>query len=88
LPLPDDDVERVVSSWRRARAVRAAGSPLTVGDLALDGRGLIALGLEPGPDFGRILEGLLEWVLEDPARNDPEVLRARVLERSEGLPRG
>jgi tRNA nucleotidyltransferase (CCA-adding enzyme) len=87
-PLPDDDVERMVASWRRARAVRAAGPPLTVGDLALDGRGLIALGLEPGPDFGRILEGLLDWVLEDPARNDPEVLRARVLARSEELRRG
>jgi tRNA nucleotidyltransferase (CCA-adding enzyme) len=86
--LPTDEVERVVASWRRARAVRAAGPPLVVGDLALDGRGLIALGLDPGPDFGRILEGLLDWVLDDPARNDPEVLRARVLERSEELRRG
>ncbi len=68
----------VVSSWRAARRVRSAHPPLAVGDLALDGRDLIRLGLEPGPRFGEILEGLLDWVLDDPARNRTEVLEGHV----------
>ncbi|MDP2958017.1 MAG: CCA tRNA nucleotidyltransferase [Longimicrobiales bacterium] len=64
----------VVASWRRARAVLSTRPPLIVADLALDGRDLIGLGLRPGPRFGEILGALLRWVLDDPARNDPETL--------------
>lgn len=78
--MPDRCAE-VVASWKRARAVRAAAPPLTVGDLAVDGRDLIALGLRPGPEFGRILGELLDWVLEDPERNVPNALRERITER-------
>ncbi len=67
----------VVASWRRARAVVAARPPLGVGDLAVDGRDLIRLGLRPGPRFGEILGALLEWVLEDPSRNQRELLLER-----------
>lgn len=66
----------VVASWRRAREVWFAGPPLTLAELALDGRDLMALGLRPGPRFGLILEALLDLVLEDPGRNDAQVLRA------------
>ena len=79
------DVQRdpagVVASWRRARQVRDGGPPLAVGDLAVDGRTLIRLGLRPGPRFGEILEDLLDWVLEDPARNQQDLLVERVLAR-------
>jgi hypothetical protein len=79
LGLPDR-TGSVVASWRKAREVRAADPPLAVGDLAIDGRALISLGLKPGPHFGRILDQLLGWVLEDPARNRRELLAERVLE--------
>jgi tRNA nucleotidyltransferase (CCA-adding enzyme) len=75
-----DRTAQVVASWRKARRVRAGAPPLAVGDLALDGRGLISLGIRPGPDFGRILDGLLEWVLDDPTRNSREVLEQRALQ--------
>jgi hypothetical protein len=39
------------------------------------------MGLAPGPDFGRILEELLDVVLEDPGANRPDALRALVRER-------
>jgi tRNA nucleotidyltransferase (CCA-adding enzyme) len=78
------DVDAVVASWRTAKAVRAARPPLALADLALDGRGLIALGLRPGPHFGRILDTLLEWVLDDPARNRADVLGARALTLASG----
>jgi tRNA nucleotidyltransferase (CCA-adding enzyme) len=77
------DCQAVVSAWRRARTVRRAAPPLSVGDLAIDGRGLVRLGLRPGPHFGEILEALLEWVLEDPSRNEVPSLEARVGELTE-----
>lgn len=80
----DDRTEDVVMSWKRARAVRSTHPALSVADLAIDGRALIVLGLEPGPDFGRILDRLLEWVLEDPSRNDAKLLRRHALSYVEG----
>jgi tRNA nucleotidyltransferase (CCA-adding enzyme) len=70
------DAKGVVASWRRAREVLAARPPLGVGDLAVDGRDLIVLGLRPGPRFGEILDALLEQVLDDPSRNQRELLLA------------
>jgi len=70
----------VVESWRRLRSVLRTGPALEVGELALDGRDLIRLGLRPGPRFGEILERLLEEVVEDPARNEAGTLRARALQ--------
>jgi tRNA nucleotidyltransferase (CCA-adding enzyme) len=61
---------------RRLRGVARSGEPLTVDELALDGRALIAMGFRPGPDFGRVLRHLLELVLEDPSRNDADFLGA------------
>jgi tRNA nucleotidyltransferase (CCA-adding enzyme) len=72
--------EDVVAAWRRARAVLGERPPLDAAALELDGRDLIALGLRPGPAFGRILDRLLDWVLEDPARNRRDRLEARALE--------
>jgi len=69
----------VVASWRRARAIRFAGPPLAVKDLALDGRDLIRLGLKPGPEFGRILEALLDRVLQEPELNGKERLEAEAM---------
>ncbi len=46
-----------------------------VADLALNGRDLMALGLQ-GPEVGRVMHALLEEVLEDPRRNRREHLIA------------
>ena len=83
-----DSVDALVTSWRRARAVRAEGPALDLGALELDGRGLIRLGLKPGPHFGRILDALLDWVLDDPSRNRQDLLAARALELAAGEPSG
>jgi tRNA nucleotidyltransferase (CCA-adding enzyme) len=64
---------------RRLRGVARSGEPLTVEELALDGRALIAMGFRPGPDFGRVLRHLLELVLEDPSRNDADFLGTEAL---------
>jgi tRNA nucleotidyltransferase/poly(A) polymerase len=52
-------------------------SPHRLRDLAIGGDDLIELGLQPGPEIGRVLEGLLELVVEDPDMNTREQLLAR-----------
>jgi len=60
---------------RRVEDQLAADVALDVGDLALDGNDLIAqLGLAPGPTIGRVLAGLLDRVIDDPALNDRPTL--------------
>jgi tRNA nucleotidyltransferase (CCA-adding enzyme) len=70
--------EPVVERIRALRRVARSGAPLSIEELVLDGRGLIRMGLKPGPRFGRILEHLLDRVLEDPARNDRDALEEEV----------
>lgn len=47
---------------------------VTKKDLAVDGRDLIAIGMQPGKEIGRMLDTLLEYVLDDPALNTKEKL--------------
>ena len=68
--------EEVVRAWHRAREIRRNRPALVVGDLAFGGRDLKRLGFKPGPMFGIVLERLLEWVLDDPGRNNPGLLEA------------
>ena len=69
----------LVASWRRLRAIRRRGDPITLGDLAMDGAGLKRLGVASGPAMGWILRRLLAAVVEDPAENTVDRLRARAL---------
>lgn len=50
--------------------------PLTTRDLAVNGRDLIASGVQPGPQMGQLLARLLDAVLDDPARNTRDELLA------------
>ena len=59
-------------------------SPLSIGELAVNGKDLIQnTGISPGPEVGALLQMLLEHVLERPAANEREKLldfvRNRVL---------
>lgn len=63
---------------RRIEEIRARDAALSVRDLAIDGTDLMReLGIEPGPAVGRILDALLEEVIEEPARNEPDGLIRR-----------
>lgn len=52
----------------------AAEDCLTLKELAIGGRDLMAIGIPPGKEIGRILGACLEWVLDEPARNERETL--------------
>jgi tRNA nucleotidyltransferase (CCA-adding enzyme) len=54
--------------------------PHRLGDLAVDGDDLKAIGLQEGPELGRILRTLLDEVVDDPGRNDPAWLLDRARE--------
>lgn len=54
--------------------VQLHGDCLSLKDLAVSGKDLIADGMTPGPDIGRVLEHLLELVLDYPEKNEHDVL--------------
>ena len=54
------------------------GQCVTKEELALSGKELIELGVKPGPAMGKILDRMLESVLEDPARNTREYLTSHL----------
>lgn len=51
---------------------------LSLKDLAVTGKDLVAAGMQPGPAVGAALHELLEIVLEDPDKNQKDVLLARL----------
>ena len=68
----------------------AENACLHVRDLAVDGGDLKALGLAPGPEMGRVLNALLEEVMDETLPNRREELLARAAEMTgkaaEGTP--
>ena len=57
---------------------------MTIADLAIDGNDLKAIGLQPGPQFRRVLSECLEAVIREPALNE----RERLLEIARGVQSG
>ena len=64
----------------RVRKILEEKEPLGIRDLAIGGRELMALGVPQGPQLGRVLNQLLDLVLEDAALNTKENLRQKAQE--------
>ena len=47
---------------------------MTLRQLAVGGRDLMALGMKPGVEIGRMLSELLEYVIDHPEENDKKKL--------------
>jgi hypothetical protein len=80
-PVPDPIAIKRLA--RRAHAI-AFRDPVELSDLAVDGDDLRRAGFVPGRELGKILHALLDWVLDDPARNVPDLLIARARELRDG----
>lgn len=78
------------SSWRleelKERIWAELHQPLKITDLAIDGTDIMStLSLTPGPLVGKILNALLEDVLDEPAHNTKEYLQELAKKRSQEL---
>ena len=58
----------------KAEEIVTQGQCFTLKDLAVNGWDVIASGVEPGPEVGRVLNGLLEQVVSGKVSNDREAL--------------
>ena len=65
--LVDKSAEKIVKTVKSTGAV-------------VNGRDLMQEGIKPGPQLGKLLQGLLETVLEEPERNTKEELLVLVKE--------
>jgi len=66
-------VHAVRSVYRRMLK-SALDDPIDLGSLAIDGDDLRRLGIAAGPAIGKILQALLDAVIEDPSRNTTDWL--------------
>lgn len=76
----EEKLQKVYNAMERFEEILASKAALTLKELAIGGRELIALGIKPGPGIGEILNKLFEEVLELPERNSPEYLLDRAKE--------
>jgi tRNA nucleotidyltransferase (CCA-adding enzyme) len=72
---PSDAAVRALHRRMRRTLYR---DPIALADLKVSGDDLRRMGIPAGPIYAKILNALLERVLEDPARNTPEGLLAEV----------
>jgi tRNA nucleotidyltransferase (CCA-adding enzyme) len=71
----DEELRGIDELDARIRKTIEEGAAFGVRQLAVDGNDVIErLGIRPGPLVGRVLEELLERVLEEPERNEREML--------------
>jgi tRNA nucleotidyltransferase (CCA-adding enzyme) len=74
-PAPSAAAVRALHRRMRRSMYRDA---IQIADLRIGGDELRGLGIPAGPIYAKILQALLDRVLEDPARNTPEALLAEV----------
>lgn len=70
-----EKLERIEKVRKVSRKIVEEKQCLSLKDLKLKGQDLIDLGVKPGPVIGEILKAALYEVLEEPSRNDPEILK-------------
>lgn len=70
------DLDRLSTIEQKLDVLLKGHPAFRIGDLAIDGSDLIALGLEPGPAIGRVLEDVLEQVMAGSLPNDRDELLA------------
>ena len=69
-----EKLERIQEVDAVYQEILEASQCVELRELAVTGRDLIAIGLQPGPGIGELLNAALEQVLEDPQKNTREYL--------------
>jgi tRNA nucleotidyltransferase (CCA-adding enzyme) len=84
----EERVARNVRSLYKRMRRAAARDPITIADLTIDGDDLRASGIPMGPWVGKILQALLDAVLEEPAHNQRDWLLQEAQRLYDAMPRG
>ncbi len=79
--LREEKLENIGEVERIYREILNRGECVALKDLAVSGKDLIEAGMKPGREIGRMLESMLELVLEEPERNSKEELIKYFLKR-------
>jgi tRNA nucleotidyltransferase (CCA-adding enzyme) len=78
----DEEFQNVAGRFDQLLATELAKiSGPSYGKLAISGEDLKALGVNPGPEMGKLIKELEELVIEDPAMNTKETLLAEATKR-------
>lgn len=70
----EEKLAKVAYIEKLYREISARGDAVTLKELAISGKDLIAEGMPPGRQIGETLSALLERVLDDPSLNKREIL--------------
>ena len=81
-PYMAPQADRSLALIRAAEERVASGACLSIGDLQIDGRALMALGIPQGPELGHTLQWLLDAVLSGRVQNEADALLALAKERA------
>lgn len=70
----EEKLKRIDELEEIFKEILADGDCFTLKNLAITGKDLIAMGIEPGKEIGELLNLSLELVMDDPKRNNPAYL--------------
>ena len=76
--LQQEKLQELEQIGNRYQETKEREECLSIRDLAVNGNDLMAAGVPKGKDIGRVLEQLLELVLEEPDWNKKELLLQKV----------
>ena len=83
--LREEKLRNIAETAELYREILQKGQCVTLKELAVTGSDLIAAGMKPGKELGRILEYFLEVVMEEPDRNTKEELLKLLEEQRQNL---
>lgn len=70
----EEKLNKLAAAKRCFREIRTAGEAVTTKELAVNGKDLMELGIEPGPGLGHVLHEILELVMDEPEKNERDWL--------------
>jgi hypothetical protein len=79
-PKSEFNAKEIEALEKRISEVRAQDMAIKISDLDIDGKDLAGIGIASGPKMGKILNELLEMVIENPLLNRKDQLKKLALE--------
>lgn len=81
----EEKLSKLSQAEENYQKIRKAGECLSLRELQINGRDLIEAGFAPGKELGEVLAWLLEQVLQNPEKNEKEILLSLAKEYRRGV---